>query len=232
MRNIVFLASASAQKPIILMQAFYDSSRRNPSEDILLTNSYTGNVVDYAEEQKMKIIVTDDFKFTSIEWIKKFLGVYRDSILVSCGWPFKIPIDLISLFFASLNCHGSYLPDYRGSRAYMHYWANCSNYFGATIHYLNEKFDDGNVIIRGKQKLFPEESHDTVFVRTAELCGHLLVSAIMMVEKGDPGFKPTGLKRYFFKRTPEEFEKHRKMNDELLAQGKQVILTPHKILEE
>jgi methionyl-tRNA formyltransferase len=113
----------------------------------------------------------------------------------------------------------------------MHYWANCSDYYGATIHYLNEKFDDGNILVRGKLKMLNNEGHDDVFIRTAELCGHLLVSALLLVEMGDPGFKVKGTKRYFFKMSPEEFENHRKMNEELISQGKEIVLTPHKCLE-
>jgi folate-dependent phosphoribosylglycinamide formyltransferase PurN len=231
MRKIVFLASATAQKPIILMKSFFETINIEPSENILLTNNQTGTVVEYAKKNGMGVIVSEDSEFKDCNWLDEHLGQYKEFILVSCGWPYKIPIYLIESFFAALNCHGSYLPDYRGSRAYMHYWANCSEYFGATIHYLNEKFDDGNILIRGKERMFPDESHDVIFVRTAELCGHLLPAAILMAENKDVGFKPIGIKRYFFQRSPQEFENHREMNESLISIGKKPVLTPHKILE-
>ena len=138
---------------------------------------------------------------------------------------------IIHSFFDAVNCHGSYLPDYRGSRAYMHYWANFSEYYGATIHYLTDKIDDGNILIRGKLQMFKDESHDSVFIRTAELCGHLLPAAILMIEKSDAGFIADGQKRYFCKMTPDEFEKHRKQNEKLISEGKDPILTRHKVLK-
>lgn len=231
MRNLIFLASAMAQKPVILLQSFYESTNRTPTKDILLTNDNTGNVVDFARSKGMVIIVIDDSRFCNKNWIDMNLKKYSDFILVSCGWPFKIPMSLINTFYAAINCHGSYLPDYRGSRAYMHYWANCSDYFGATIHYLNDKFDDGNILIRGKQKLFKEESQDVIFERTAELCGHLLTSAILLVESGEIGYKPEGVKRYFYQLSPDEFKSYRIQNEKLVAMGKNPILTPHKLME-
>lgn len=231
MRKIVFLASANAKKPEIIINSFYSSINRIPSQDILLTDKSEGNLVEKAKELDMEIIVTPDPHFSDEDWISKNLKKISEYTLVSCGWPFKIPNSILYNFKVALNCHGSYLPDYRGSRAYMHYWANCSDFFGATIHYINEKFDDGNILVRAKQQMFSSESQDIVFVRTAELCGHLLVAAIEMSERNDPGFVPTGLKRYFFKLTPKEFEEHRLKNEKLILEGKEPCLTPHKVIE-
>lgn len=230
MKNLVFLASAEAKKPEILIRCFYQCTDRKTNKDVLLTNSNSGNVIDFANQLGLKIIVTEDSLFSDESWIKKSLSSYKESILVSCGWPYKIPSTLINFFASAINCHGSYLPDYRGSRAYMHYWANCSKFFGATIHYLTDKFDDGNILVREKLEMRIDESHDSVFIRTAELCGQLLPKALEMIENLDPGFVGDGLKRYFFKMTPEQLEDHRKQNEKLISEGKEPVLTRHKIL--
>lgn len=232
MKNLVFLASAEAKKPEILMRCFYEKTNKKTSNDILLTNSNTGNVVDLAKQLGLEIIVTNDLLFLDESWIKKTLFVHKENVLVSCGWPYKIPSSLINTFSSAINCHGSYLPDYRGSRAYMHYWANCSNFFGATIHYLTDKFDDGNILVREKLEMEKDESQNSVFIRTAELCGRLLPKALELIEESNPGFvDKDGLKRYFFKMTPEEFEKHRKINEKLISEGKEPVLTRHKIIK-
>lgn len=230
MKPIVFLASADAMKPVILIDTFYESVNRDSKIDILLTDGESGRTIDLAMRRGMKIIRTPDQKFNDKAWIEKnFVNVH--GVLVSCGWPYKIPLDLINIFSAAVNCHGSYLPDYRGSRAYMHYWANCSDFFGATIHYINENFDDGNILVRGKQRMFPNETQNEVFIRTAELCGHLLPAALSKIELGDKGFVINNERaRYFFKRTPEEFEEYRHLNEKRLKNGLEPLLTPHKTL--
>lgn len=233
MRPLIFLASSIAIKPTIILKRFYECIDRDASQDYLLTDGQEGKTVDLARQIHLSIIQTSDYLFTNQNSIDQIINVVpNNGILISCGWPYKIPPTFFPKFFVALNCHGSYLPDYRGSRAYMHYWANCSDFFGATIHYINENFDDGNILIRGKGKILPNESQDVVFERTAELCGHLLPTAICLAEAGNPGFKGVGQRRYFFKRTPEEFEQHRLENEHRIAEGKDVILTPHKVIME
>lgn len=230
MDKIVFLASADAMKPKVLIESYYACVQRDFTQDILLTDKAVGITYDMAKHLGMQIIITKDVRFTDLEWN---ISMFAESnlILVSCGWPYLIPKGLYEQFKAAINCHGSYLPDYRGSRAYMHYWANCSDYFGASIHYINEGFDDGNILIRAKQKIFMNESQDIIFYRTAELCGHLLPTALLMIESGHLGYKADGVKRYFYKKTPEEFLEHRKANEKRILNGENILLTKHKILE-
>lgn len=228
MRNIVFLASAQAQKPVILIRSFYDSVPRDPKGDILLTDATEGNVVTFAKQLGLAVISCPDRRFSDRQWTQRTLCPLKESVLVSCGWPYKIPVDVIDVFAAAINCHGSYLPDYRGSRAYMHYWANCSAYYGATIHRMTGEIDDGDILVRGKLQMMPDESHDAVFIRTAELCGHLLPAALLMIEHSVMGTPQTGQKRYFFKMSPAQFEEHRRQNEALMAEGKSPVLTRHK----
>ena len=112
----------------------------------------------------------------------------------------------------------------------MHYWANMESEYGATIHYMNARFDDGNVILQGKLKSFCEENQHIMHRRTAELCAYLLPTALNLVDSGYEGYVAEGKKRYFYKMTPEEFENHRKMNEERVLKGENVILTKHKEL--
>lgn len=230
-KSIIFLGSAQAKKPEIIIRTFYETMNRNPERDILLTNSPEGNVPQFAKSLGLSIIICKDVHFSDEGWIKASLAELSEGVLVSCGWPYKIPNAVINAFSASINCHGSYLPDYRGSRAYMHYWANCSEFFGASIHYLTDRFDDGNVLVRGKLQMFNDESHDSVFVRTAELCGHLLPAALMEIEQENAGFVAAGQKRYFYQMSPDEFEEHRRINDQRISEGKGPLLTRHKALE-
>ena len=227
---LVFLASAGAKKPEILMETFYACESRDFTQDILLTDKREGITYDFAIQRGMEVIVISDVSFQNFDWEDYDLDV-GNAILVSCGWPYLIPEKVFSKFKAALNCHGSYLPDYRGSRAYMHYWANCSDYYGASIHYINKNFDDGNILVRAKQKLFMTDDKDVVFYRTAELCGIILSKAISMVKENHPGYEYDEVKRYFFKMAPEEFVEHRKMNEKRIMQGYDILLTRHKVLE-
>ncbi len=49
-----------------------------------------------------------------------------------------------------INIHPSYLPHYKGAKAIKDAYEDGKNIFGVTVHYVNEKVDDGEIIIQEK----------------------------------------------------------------------------------
>lgn len=227
-KRIIFLGSSGALKPKIILESIIESNLLHDRELIFFTESEEGVSIDYCKENGIKFIVFPNINLNDINSFK-IVSEYKNDILISVGWPHKIPYDFLRLFeITPINCHGSILPDYRGSRSYMHYWANIEEYYGASIHYMNENFDDGNVIIQGRLKLFKEETPAILHRRTAELCAYLIPSAINMIEENNLGFEKEGLKRYFKKLSHEDFLKYREFNESRKPNERK--LTPHKII--
>lgn len=81
-------------------------------------------------------------------------------------------VDLVLLFYLRLvtselfhayptfNVHPSLLPDYRGFNAIERAHADRVEWFGATLHLIDEKADHGPVVARVSTKLQPGESMD------------------------------------------------------------------------
>lgn len=227
--KIGILASVDASKPTIIIEKLCKYHMLNGYEIVLFTVGTTGKCYDVCCREKIKVIPLVDANLSDsidIEKIKK----EECDLLISMGWPYLIPETILKLFGKAINCHGSILPDYRGSLAYMHYFANCEPFYGVSIHYMNEKFDDGKVLIQSGYKTLPNETNNDMQIRSAELCAFLLPTAIHLIEQDYEGYEPEGEKRYFFKRTPEEFIEYRMRNEELKANGKPLILTPYKRL--
>lgn len=228
MQRIGLLGSANALKPKIIIETLIEMQLLGDKELVFITESNQGICAQYCNDKNIEVVVLSNTSLDDKQDISKAKEANCD-VLISCGWPNMIPQEFLSLFkFTPINCHGSILPDYRGSRAYMHYWANCEEFYGASIHYMNERFDDGNVIIQGRLKLFLDETPEMLHRRTAELCAYLLPRALTLVEEGYEGTTPMGLKRYFYKLTHDEFVKYRNTNIE--KKKDQRILTPHKNL--
>lgn len=59
-----------------------------------------------------------------------------------------------------INCHGGYLPDYRGVGGHIFPIVNKENFTGASIHFMNERIDEGDLIARAKIKI---EKYDSGF---------------------------------------------------------------------
>lgn len=230
-KKIIILGSANAMKPQIILEQIVEQDLLKNIELIYLCEKNEGCCVEYCIQNNIKIHIVSSIYFDTKECIEDIKKLEAD-ILISMGWPYKVPKELLDIFeYKSLNCHGSILPDYRGSRSYMHYWANMEEYYGATIHYMTEKFDDGNILISGKLRRLKEESPIIIHRRTAELCGYLLPQAINLVEQGYKGTKGKGTKRYFYKISRNKFRMYYFYNRYLTKLGFKKKLTPYKIVE-
>ena len=100
------------------------------------------------------------------EMIFKKLINSKEQILISAGFPYYIPINLINKFKLALNCHPGKLPKYKGYYSIDDAIKNDEIYIYSTIHYLNEKFDSGKKIFETKinrKKLNKNELKKTLF---------------------------------------------------------------------
>lgn len=110
-------------------------------------------------------------------------------MLICVGWNELIPTEFLDIYKYSINCHSGLLPDYRGNRAYMHVYANIPEEYGTTIHFMNNSYDDGNIIKQTKIKLFLEETPLVIHRRICELTAFILPESINLVMKGYKGIK-------------------------------------------
>ena len=106
--------------------------------------------------------------------------VAADVIVVS-GYPKRIPKGIIhSARIAAINIHQSLLPAYRGRHPLNWAIINGETLTGVTLHYLNERFDDGKII---KQESVKIEKNDTimdVYQKTAKK-GQKLLQMIYLI---------------------------------------------------
>ena len=56
-----------------------------------------------------------------------------------------------------INLHGAILPDYKGAFAYNWALYNLESVYGVTAHFVNEKFDEGDIIEVSRFPINPEE---------------------------------------------------------------------------
>ncbi len=133
-------------------------------------------------------------------------------ILISCGWGWKISDDAIrNAKIAAINCHSSYLPDYKGGSVYNYYWANCERKGGATIHFMTNKFDSGNIICQGRFLITLGDSPHDILIKASETTALLLRTAFFLIHNDYEGIPHQG-GRYFFKVGYNELKFHRFVN--------------------
>lgn len=225
---VILVAESQSLKGKIVLEYFLHNSNLNRNGlKVAYYGDESGDFIDLVQSMNIECFKTS-WDLDPIDFLRNSKG-FTDVCIVLIGWPYIVKANFLSEFKNRvINCHGSYLPDYKGSRAYMHYWANIHDYYGASIHYVSEKIDEGNIIKRIKVKQFPEESPIIIHRRIAELTGLILGSAIQAVFTNYLGQPQEKGGRYFKKILKEEFIQIREYNES--KEKKNRITTPYKYI--
>ena len=111
---------------------------------------YFGSALRFARENRIPVSAPEVYMSNEVA---------ADVIVVS-GYPKRIPKGIIhSARIAAINIHQSLLPAYRGRHPLNWAIINGETLTGVTLHYLNERFDDGKII---KQESVKIEKNDTI----------------------------------------------------------------------
>jgi methionyl-tRNA formyltransferase len=83
----------------------------------------------------------------------------------------------------SLNVHFSLLPKYRGASPIQWALLNGEEKTGITIFELNEKMDEGDILIQEEVSIFPDENATELEARLAQKGADLLIKTIAQIDK-------------------------------------------------
>src|SRR5690554_4708598 len=191
----VVLASPNGYKAGKVLEALVENKFFTPKNCMVVTIQDEGALVTVSKVNNIEVLIIEKNK------LEEALSEYSFDFLISCGWNHKISNNVIGMAsVASINCHSSYLPDYKGASAHKHAWANAESHSGATIHILSPKFDGGNIVTQSKIKIFLWDTPGTLIHRIAESTAILLPFAILKLRNNDFGFSQEHLRgKYFFK---------------------------------
>lgn len=110
----------------------------------------------------------------------------------------------------------------------MHAFANMAQKYGATIHYINSKYDDGDIINQGVLKLYDEETPEIMHRRICEITALMIPNAIYRINNNVKALKQKGQARYFYKISREEMWRIRKLNEDRKNQNLPLIVCRYK----
>ncbi len=95
-----------------------------------------------------------------------------------------IPSSIIYLpRYNSLNVHFSLLPKYRGASPVQKALLDGEAKTGITIFELNEKMDEGDILVQEEVNIFPDENAAELEARLAQKGADLLIKAIAQIDK-------------------------------------------------
>ncbi|MGS4345743.1 phosphoribosylglycinamide formyltransferase [Myroides odoratus] len=161
MRKIALFASGSGTNVENIINYFENNSIVN--QYLVLVNNPHAKVIEKAEKRKVPVYIFDKNKLNNGELAEK-LEMFQPDLIVLAGFLWKFPEDLVKKYHKQvINIHPALLPKYGGKGMYGHFvheavLANKEVETGITIHYVNENYDEGAVIL---QATTPVEAHYT-----------------------------------------------------------------------
>lgn len=82
-----------------------------------------------------------------------------------------------------INCHPSLLPEYRGANPYHHIILNGETKTGITIHFMDETFDTGDIILQKDVPINEKDTMGTLFNNSNYIFADCLIDILRDYEK-------------------------------------------------
>jgi phosphoribosylglycinamide formyltransferase-1 len=163
MINAAIFASGAGTNAENLITYFKNDTRIKFK--LVITNKDDAGVIKRAEDHKKTVqIISKEALNNYTDQIIEFLRAEKIDLLILAGFLLKIPEKLVKAFPDKIvNIHPALLPNYGGKGMYgmnVHeaVIANKDKESGITIHFVNEEYDKGRIILQAK---CPIEANDT-----------------------------------------------------------------------
>ena len=162
MQHISIFASGKGTNAQAIIEYFKNHSSIKIA--LVVTNNPEAGVIKIAHQHKIISAIASKNFLGNEESMNKLLGALNIECVVLAGFLQLVPAFLLQKFPKRIiNIHPALLPKHGGKGMYgkkVHeaVLANKETETGITIHYVNEKYDEGEVIL---QKKIPVDSNDT-----------------------------------------------------------------------
>jgi methionyl-tRNA formyltransferase len=83
-----------------------------------------------------------------------------------------------------VNCHGALLPKYRGLMPSFWTLANGEAEGGVTVHFVNEKLDDGSILLQKRYAIKAHDCLEDVMARSKDLAAEVIIECMHLVRRG------------------------------------------------
>lgn len=126
----------------------------------------------------------------SPEFVERMKALSPD-LIISYSAPQVIKAELLSIpKHGFINVHGSLLPHYRGCLPSFWYLYNEEKVGGATVHYMSEKIDDGDILRQDTVDISDCRSMFSLIRKTKKLGGELMAATITDITNGTVNRSP------------------------------------------
>ncbi len=173
MKKIAIFASGSGTNAEKIVKHFNNS--RLAEVSIILSNNKNAYVLERAKRMKIRTEVFGKNELYNTNTVLDILLKNNIDIIVLAGFLLLIPVNIIKNFKNKIvNIHPALLPLYGGKGMFgdnVHEAVirNNEKESGITIHYVNEKYDEGAIILQAKCKIEKNDTPQTLAAKIHKL---------------------------------------------------------------
>ena len=166
MKRIAIFASGSGSNAQNIIEYFTVSG--TVKVELILTNKRDAYVLERAKKFQIPTYVFDRQQFYETNTIVNQLANLHIDMVVLAGFLWLVPTNLLKQFpNRIINIHPALLPSYGGKGMYgdkVHeaVIANKDSFSGITIHYVNERYDAGDIIFQQKCEIDSDDTAATL----------------------------------------------------------------------
>ncbi|NLC85732.1 MAG: phosphoribosylglycinamide formyltransferase [Bacteroidales bacterium] len=166
MVNVAIFASGNGSNAENIANYFSDNN--NISITLIVSNKSDAYVHERAKKLRIPSVSFNKIEFADGIKILKTLKDYKIDFIVLAGFLLKVPDSILESYPESIiNIHPALLPKHGGKGMYgdrVHQAVKNAGDLetGITIHYINENYDEGDIIFQSFCDVLPEDTPDDI----------------------------------------------------------------------
>ena len=166
MKKIAIFASGSGTNAQRITEYFSDKD--NVEISLILSDKKDAYVLERAKKLNVPSVVFDRDDFYNSDKVFDILTLREIDFIVLAGFLWLVPVNILKKFHNRIiNIHPALLPKFGGKGMYggkVHQAVieNKETETGISIHYVNEKYDEGKIIFQAKFKVENDDTPDSI----------------------------------------------------------------------
>lgn len=172
-KKLAVFASGNGSNAEKIFEHFKE--RDNVEVSLLLTNNPNALVIERAKKHSVPVEVFNRKRFYDTDEITELLLSHEIDLIVLAGFMWLVPPALVKAFPDKIiNIHPALLPKYGGKGMYGDFVHNAvleakEKESGITIHYVNEHYDEGQVIFQERCTVDADDTPETLAAKIHRL---------------------------------------------------------------
>ncbi len=192
--QVAILGSGRGSNFLAILTAIQRGELRNVRICVVISNNSDAGILDLARKSNIPAVHLSQRLFSNEDqFVGALLGILREhnvNFIALAGYMKKLDSRIIAAFRNRIiNIHPALLPKYGGKGMYgMHVHgaviANGESVTGATVHFVDEEFDHGAIVLQKQVAIAPGDTPEIVAAKVLRIEHEIYPQALRLCAEG------------------------------------------------